>query len=75
MRGAVPVARLFSGRAQIARPVVVNGRAGIVVAPLGKLFLVLLPTIRDGKIVSLEVIASPARLAALDLGVPAESPP
>ena len=67
--GAPNVARLFSGRAQAARPALVNGAIGIVVAPQGRLFLTLIPTIANGKIVRIEAIADPERLRQLNLGV------
>ena len=70
IRGAVAVARQFSGRAQGARSILVNGVVGVVVAPRGRLFLVLDLTITHGKIAEINVIAEPARLQKLDLAVP-----
>ena len=69
VRGAAEVARLFSGRAQAARMALVNGAIGIVVAPRGRLLLVLVPTVENGKIVALDVVAGPDRLRELHLGV------
>src|SRR5712691_7169281 len=69
VRGAQAVARLFSGRAQAARAALVNGAVGVVVAPRGRLFLVLGLKISGGKISEVEVIADPARLRRLDLAV------
>jgi RNA polymerase sigma factor (sigma-70 family) len=69
VRGASAVARMFSGRAQAARAALVNGAVGIVVAPRGQLFLVLIPTVVGGKIVEIEVIGDPERLRQLDLAV------
>jgi len=69
VRGATAVAKLFLGRAQGAKPALINGAPGAVVAPLGHLFLVLLPTITDGKIVKMEAIADPERLNRLDLAL------
>jgi RNA polymerase sigma-70 factor (ECF subfamily) len=69
VRGAPAVAKQFSGRAQLARPALVNGAVGAVVAPLGRLFLVLRLTVTRGKIVGIDVVADPARLRALDLAV------
>jgi RNA polymerase sigma-70 factor (ECF subfamily) len=69
VRGALDVARLFSGRAQGARPVLVNGSVGVVVAPRGRLMLVLNLTITDGKIAEINVISDPTRLNQLDLAV------
>src|SRR5260370_10886930 len=51
VRGAPLVARQFSGRALGARPALVNGSVGLVVARRGRLFLVLRLTIRHAKIV------------------------
>jgi RNA polymerase sigma factor (sigma-70 family) len=69
VRGALAVARQFSGRAQGGRPALVNGSIGIVVAQHGRLFLVLNLTITHGKIAEINVIADPARLRQLDLAV------
>ncbi len=69
VRGAPFVARQFSGRAQGARPALVNGAVGVVVAPRGRLFLVLRLTIRHGKIVEIDAVANPARLRQLRLSV------
>ena len=67
--GALAVAKQFAGRAQGARPLLVNGAVGVVVAPRGRLILVLDLMIRHGKIAAIDVIADPARLQKLDLAV------
>jgi RNA polymerase sigma-70 factor (ECF subfamily) len=67
--GAQAVAKQFAGRAQAARPILVNGAVGVVVAPRGQLLLVLDLTITHGKIAEINVIADPARLQKLDLAV------
>ena len=69
VRGAASVARQFSGRAQGARPALVNGAVGVIVARRGRLFLVLSLTIRHSKIVEIDAVADPARLHQLDLAV------
>ncbi len=69
IRGAPFVAKQFLGRAQGARPTLVNGAVGVVVAPRGRLFLVLSLTVRHGKIVEIEAIADPERLRQLNLAV------
>ncbi len=69
VNGALAVAKQFAGRAQGARPVLVNGSVGVVVAPRGRLMLVLDLTITHGKIAAINVIAEPARLQKLDLAV------
>jgi ketosteroid isomerase-like protein len=76
VRGAAAVAEqaLAFGhqRARFAEPALVNGAAGVVVAPHGRLFAVLGFTVTGGKIVEIEVIADPARLRRLDLAVPGD---
>lgn len=69
LRGAPAVAQFFKGKATLARSALVDGVAGIVVAPGGRLLLVLVPTIVDGHIVAIDVVADPDRLRALDLGI------
>jgi RNA polymerase sigma factor (sigma-70 family) len=72
LRGAQAVAeetRVFSRPARSARPALVNGTVGIVVAPRGKLRLALGLTIKDDRIAEIDVIADPSRLQQLDLAV------
>ena len=69
VRGAPAVARQFLGRAQGARLALVNGSVGVVVAPYGRLLLVLILTITYGKITVITVISDPARLRQLHLSV------
>ena len=69
VRGAPAVARQFSGRAQGARPALVNGAVGVVVARHGRLFLVLNLTVTRGKIVEINVVADPGRLRQLRLSI------
>ncbi len=59
----------FSRHARFARPALVNGAVGVVMAPRGRLFRALSFTITRGKIVQIDVIADPARLRQLDLAV------
>ena len=59
----------FSRGARFARPALVNGSVGVVLAPRGRLFRVLSFTIKGGKIVKVDVIADPERLQKLDLAV------
>jgi RNA polymerase sigma-70 factor (ECF subfamily) len=74
VRGAKAIAKLFCGRAQAATAALVDGEVGILVAPAGRLFLLLLPTVKAGKIVQLEAIAEPQRLGVLEMAVlPEES--
>jgi len=69
VRGAPLVAKQFSGRAQGARPALVNGAVGVVVARRGRLFLVLRLTIRHGKIAGIDAVADTAQLHQLHLSV------
>jgi len=69
VRGATAVARFFSGRARVARAALVDGAVGIVVAPQGRLFLVLHLTIEHEQITAIDVVRDPDRLRQLDLAV------
>ncbi len=55
--------------ARFARPIQVNGSAGIVVAPEGQLRTVISCTVEGGKIKKMEVIADPEHLRRLNLTV------
>lgn len=72
LRGAQAVARELMGKARVARPILVNDALGVVVAPLGKLLLVLDLTIRENTIAEINVIANPERLRHLRLSLPAD---
>jgi RNA polymerase sigma-70 factor, ECF subfamily len=70
MRGAEEVAAsalTFRRLSPFVRPALVNGAAGVVVAPHGRPFSVLAFTVRNGKIVEIDAIADSERLARLDL--------
>ena len=69
IRGAQAVARQYLGRAQGARAALVNGAVGVVVAPHGRLFLVLNLTLTGGKISEINAVADPARLRRLHFAV------
>jgi RNA polymerase sigma factor (sigma-70 family) len=69
VRGAAAVAGAFSGRAQGARPALVNGAMGLVVAFDGQLRVVLNLTIAGGKIIGIDAVADPERLGQLELEV------
>jgi RNA polymerase sigma-70 factor (ECF subfamily) len=66
-RGAQAVAKTYMGRAQTARSALLDGVVGAVVAPRGRLLLVLDFAIADGKIVGIDAVADPERLRAIDL--------
>ena len=72
VRGARTVAGQalsFSRLIPFARPALVNGTAGIVVARDGQPFTIMGFTIRHGKITEIDILADPARLRQLDLRV------
>jgi RNA polymerase sigma-70 factor (ECF subfamily) len=50
------------------RPALVNGAAGAVVAPRGRVLSVMAFTVTNGKIVQIDALLDPVRLAQLDLG-------
>lgn len=58
--------------ARAARVALINGAAGIVIAPRGKLFRVLRFTIKNDRVQRIDVVGSPQRLAELDLAVLAD---
>jgi RNA polymerase sigma-70 factor (ECF subfamily) len=49
--------------------VLVNGAVGAVAASGGQLFAVVAFTVRQGKIVEMDILADPTRLRQLDLSV------
>lgn len=57
----------FGRLARFARPVLVNGAAGAVVAPDGEPFSVMGFTVAGGKIVAIDALVDPDRLRRLDL--------
>jgi RNA polymerase sigma-70 factor, ECF subfamily len=73
LRGARAVAEgalMFARLAEFARPVLVNGAAGIVSwLPDGRPLSILGFTVRHEKIVEIDILADPARLGQLDLTV------
>ncbi len=72
VHGAESVARralMFSDLAPFLRPALVNGAVGVVVAPEGTAVSVLGFTVSGGKVVAIDALADPERLAALDLSV------
>jgi RNA polymerase sigma factor (sigma-70 family) len=72
VRGATTVAAqalTFARLSPFVRPALVNGAAGVVVAPRGRPFSVMAFTVKDGKIVEIDGLADPERLRQLDLAV------
>jgi RNA polymerase sigma-70 factor, ECF subfamily len=72
VRGAREVAAralTFARLSPFVRPALVNGAAGVVVAPHGEPFSVMGFTVAGGRIVEIDAITDPARLRELDLTV------
>ncbi len=67
LRGSAAAAAFFNGRAQAARPVLLDGEIGIAVSPAGQLLAVMEVTIRDGRITCMEATADPDQLQVMDL--------
>ena len=72
LSGSAAVAKAFQGRAQMARFILADGAPAVLVAPDGRLLLVLDLTFRDGRIAAIEAIADPERLAHINLSLPPE---
>lgn len=69
-RGARTVAEqamLFAWRAALARPALVNGAAGLVVATGDRPIAVMAFTVRHSRIAEIDILADPVRLRRLDL--------
>jgi RNA polymerase sigma-70 factor (ECF subfamily) len=70
VRGAAAVAReiaAFGQNAAVAELALINGAPGLLIAPRGRLLLALAITVEGEKLTGYDLIADPARLAALDL--------
>jgi RNA polymerase sigma-70 factor (ECF subfamily) len=68
IRGAAAVARqarLGANAAAIIHPVLVNGAAGVIITLQGQPLALMGFTVADGKIVEVDVIADPDRIARL----------
>jgi RNA polymerase sigma-70 factor (ECF subfamily) len=75
LRGAATVAQgalAFSARSRFAQPALVNGAVGVVMAPRGRLFGVGVLTIRADRILVMDLVADPDRLARIELAVLAD---
>src|SRR5215211_6152809 len=66
VRGAAAVAGTFSGRAQTARPALVDGAPGAVWAPGGRPRVAFGFTVADGRILVIDLLADPERLALVE---------
>jgi RNA polymerase sigma factor (sigma-70 family) len=72
VQGAAAVikeARRYAGGARFARPALVNGTAGYLVAPGGRPVALAGFTVAHGKVVEIDVLADRARLRELDLAI------
>jgi RNA polymerase sigma factor (sigma-70 family) len=72
VHGARDVAKqalTFSRRARFGQLALVNGAVGIIVAPRGRLFAVLIFSVKQRRITEIDIVADPARLHQLDLAV------
>jgi RNA polymerase sigma-70 factor (ECF subfamily) len=71
IRGAAEVASramTFAKLSPFVRPVLVNGVAGVLVAPEDKPFSVMAFTVIGGRVAAIDALADPVRLARLELG-------
>lgn len=68
--GAQAVARTFSGRAQVARPALVDGSAGAVWAPGGRPRVVFTFSVLGGRVIRIDLLADPEVLAGLRIEYP-----
>ncbi|MFD9796015.1 sigma-70 family RNA polymerase sigma factor [Streptomyces sp. NPDC059070] len=65
--GAQSVAKIFSGRAQVARLALVDGVPGLVWAPNGSVKVVFDFVVVDGRVTAIDMLADPEQLAELDV--------
>jgi RNA polymerase sigma-70 factor (ECF subfamily) len=73
LRGAPAIARhtaTYSKLYPFVRPALVNGAAGAVVAPQGRLFSVMAFTVTNSTITQIDALLDPERLGQLELGIP-----
>ena len=64
----------FTRLAPFVRPALINGAAGVVVAAAGRALSVMGFTVAHGKIVAIDVLSDPQRLAGLDLAAFDDAP-
>lgn len=67
VRGATAIASFFNGRAQAARPVLIDGVPGLAVWFGDEFRIALVFTVEEGRIRDVEAIADPATLAELEV--------
>jgi RNA polymerase sigma factor (sigma-70 family) len=61
--------RAVEAGARAAQAALIDGEVGVIIAPLGKLLMVLRFTVTGGKVTAIDAITDAAALAALDLKV------
>jgi RNA polymerase sigma factor (sigma-70 family) len=66
-REVIAQAQRFAPLGRFARPVLVNGGPGFLVARDGEPLALMAVTVHDGRITEMDVLADPARLSRLDL--------
>jgi RNA polymerase sigma factor (sigma-70 family) len=66
-REVIAQAQRFAPLGRFARPVLVNGGPGFLVARDGEPLALMAVTVHDGRITEMDVLADPGRLGALDL--------
>lgn len=69
IRGAAAVAQMFKGRAQAAKPALVDGSIGVAVVLGGHLRIVLNLTITDDRISGIDAIADPAHIDTFEIEI------
>ena len=67
VRGAADVARVFLGRAQVARPVLVGGTPGAAWAPGGRAHALWTFKVAQGRIVEVQFLGDPDNIARLEV--------
>jgi RNA polymerase sigma factor (sigma-70 family) len=67
VRGAEAVGKLFYGRAQAARPALIDGELGVTVDPKGKLLLILALSFDGARITNIEAVADRASLGEMQI--------
>jgi len=63
--GSRAVAQFFAGRAQAARPALVDGALGVAVASDGQVRVVLRLRVADGRITAIDAVTDPSRINSL----------
>jgi hypothetical protein len=66
MRGAADVAGTFSGRARAVQPALLGGSIGAVWIVDGRPRMAFAFAVAGGKVIAIEMVANPDRLAQLD---------